>query len=325
MMTKMKILLMFLMGSLSLARGDDDQCVATYRKMDLCAKTLLVFPKNTEFMGKTRARGKVFLANGDGEMLELNEELEKMELEQAELLAENVALKAEMLELQTIYSGIQGKHDLYFAPPSPPPPSPSPPSPPSPPPPRPPAPPPKPLVSPIPQNIWTSSITACLNEQRETGECTIWASGNAYGTMPNWDTSLITNMGLSFASKTYFDGDISRWDTSSVQQMNGMFQYARDFNQDIGNWDVSNVVRMDDMFWATNTFNRDIGRWNVARVTNMQWMFEDGIAFDQDISGWRGPAAESAQGNMFQGATAFQARFTCTNAVTGPASSCRLK
>jgi len=125
MMTKMKILFMFLMGSLSLARGDDDQCVATYRKMDLCAKTLLVFPKNTEFMGKTRARGKVFLANGDGEMLELNEELEKMELEQAELLAENVALKAEMLELQTIYSGIQGKHDLYFAPPNPPPPSPS--------------------------------------------------------------------------------------------------------------------------------------------------------------------------------------------------------
>ena len=103
MMTKMKILFMFLMGSLSLARGDDDQCVATYRKMDLCAKTLLVFPKNTEFMGKTRARGKVFLANGDGEMLELNEELEKMELEQAELLAENLALKAEMLELQTIY------------------------------------------------------------------------------------------------------------------------------------------------------------------------------------------------------------------------------
>jgi surface protein len=76
------------------------------------------------------------------------------------------------------------------------------------------------------------------------------------------------------------------------------------------------------MFWATNNFNRDIGRWNVSQVTDMRWMFEVGIAFDQDISGWRGPAAESAQGNMFQGATAFQARFSCTNAVTGPASSC---
>jgi surface protein len=104
-----------------------------------------------------------------------------------------------------------------------------------------------------------------------------------------------------------------------------MFQYARDFNQDIGNWDVSNVVRMDDMFWATNTFNRDIGRWNVARVTDMRWMFDSAIAFNQDISGWRGPAAENAQGSMFKAATAFQARFTCTDAVKGPASSCRLK
>jgi len=28
---------------------------------------------------------------------------------------------------------------------------------------------------------------------------------------------------------------------------------------------------------------------------------------------------------MFSGASAFQAKFTCTNAVTGPANSCVLK
>ena len=51
-------------------------------------------------------------------------------------------------------------------------------------------------------------------------------------------------------------------------------------------------------------------------------MFQSASAFNQDISSWTGSAATTAQTDMFSGATAFQAKFTCTNAVTGPANSC---
>ena len=51
-------------------------------------------------------------------------------------------------------------------------------------------------------------------------------------------------------------------------------------------------------------------------------MFNSASAFNHDISSWTGTAATTAQSNMFSGATAFQAKYTCTDAVTGPASSC---
>ena len=51
-------------------------------------------------------------------------------------------------------------------------------------------------------------------------------------------------------------------------------------------------------------------------------MFQYASAFNQDISSWTGSAATSAQTDMFLDASAFQAKFACTDAVTGPASSC---
>jgi hypothetical protein len=57
-------------------------------------------------------------------------------------------------------------------------------------------------------------------------------------------------------------------------------------------------------------------------VTRMDHMFREAIAFNQDISSWTGSAATSAQNGMFAAATAFLDKFTCTNAITGPASSC---
>jgi len=57
-------------------------------------------------------------------------------------------------------------------------------------------------------------------------------------------------------------------------------------------------------------------------VTSMFAMFYYASAFNQNISSWTGTAATTAQGSMFSGATAFQNKFTCTNAITGPASSC---
>lgn len=49
-------------------------------------------------------------------------------------------------------------------------------------------------------------------------------------------------------------------------------------------------------------------------------MFRAASALNQDISRWTGTAATTAQTMMFDGATAFQAKYTC--GTEGPASSC---
>ena len=67
----------------------------------------------------------------------------------------------------------------------------------------------------------------CLEEAGpKTGECTAWASGNNYGTMPNWNTSLVEDMSgwtgsafQGFGGKSTFNGDISKWDTGKVTNM----------------------------------------------------------------------------------------------------------
>ena len=50
------------------------------------------------------------------------------------------------------------------------------------------------FFSPIPDASWHAFVKECLEEAPVTGECTTWASENNYGTMPNWDTSLVTDM-----------------------------------------------------------------------------------------------------------------------------------
>jgi hypothetical protein len=54
----------------------------------------------------------------------------------------------------------------------------------------------------------------------------------------------------------------------------------------------------------------------------MNGMFRSASAFNHDISSWTGSAATTAQTNMFLDASAFQAKFACTDAITGPANSC---
>ena len=156
---------------------------------------------------------------------------------------------------------------------------------------------------PIPDASWHTFVDKCLEEAPDTGECTAWASGNNYGTMPNWNTSLVEDMSgydggfQGFGDKSTFDCDISKWNTGKVTNMGYMFHSA-------------------------SAFNQDIGSWNTEKVTDMRYMFDSASAFNHDISSWTGTAVTTAQIFMFRDATAFQAKFACTDAITGPANSC---
>jgi surface protein len=186
-----------------------------------------------------------------------------------------------------------------------------------------------------------------------------WDKVGTYGTMLNWDTGLVTDMGkkyssergyMGFYNQTDFRGDLSKWDTSRVKFMESMFYDAASFIGDgISNWDVSHVTNMDSMFyksWAFNqpigswdtskvtdmyamfesvaSFNQDITNWDVSQVTSMERMFYECSSFDQDVSAWTGVASTTAQTDMFYAATSFRTKFACANAKDGPANTCTL-
>ena len=188
------------------------------------------------------------------------------------------------------------------------------------------------ITKPIPNNLWHTFVEECLAEDNAevTGECTGWEKANAYGTMPNWDTSLVTDMSGSDdyfgfggeSSFSRFNGDISKWNTSQVTSMRAMFYKGFDFNQDVGSWDVSQVTDMYQMFHSASAFNKNIANWDVSGVTNMANMFYAASAFNRDISSWTGTAATTTQDDVFNSATAFQARFSCASATDGPVNSC---
>ena len=189
------------------------------------------------------------------------------------------------------------------------------------------------LPEPILDANWHAYVAECLAIAPMDGMCTSWDKYGAHGAMPNWDVSLVTDMSgrvtgttlQGFGGKSTFNADISKWDTGKVTDMNHMFYKAYAFNQDIGSWNTAQVTRINGMFAEASAFNQDIGSWTTSSVTRMDYMFYKASAFNHDISSWSGFAATTAQTDMFRDATAFRAKFTCTNAVSGPASSCVLK
>jgi len=83
--------------------------------------------------------------------------------------------------------------------------------------------------------------------------------------MPDWDTSLVTEMNHMFYQKDHFDQNIGGWDVSGVTNMMIMFSRAFAFNGDISNWNTGAVIYMYNMFGYATTFNQDLSAWNVAR------------------------------------------------------------
>ena len=57
-----------------------------------------------------------------------------------------------------------------------------------------------------------------------------------FGTMDNWDVSLVTDMSFIFAGDTTFNRDISNWDVSNVTSMHSMFNGASRFTKDLSFW-----------------------------------------------------------------------------------------
>ena len=184
-------------------------------------------------------------------------------------------------------------------------------------------------VKPIPLTDDTidNANDLCLNESPIDGICQNYAAISGFGIMPDWNTSLVTNIYNLFASRYNFNGNISKWDTSRVTNMLGAFHGSTNFNQDLNNWDTSQVTDMYQMFdCQTPTrlckFNGNISKWDTSQVTNMESMFAYS-SFNQYIGDWD-TSSLTRYDSIFFSATAFQAKYTCASstATTVKPSEC---
>ena len=64
-----------------------------------------------------------------------------------------------------------------------------------------------------------AAITECLNEAAADGLCYSYGVLSGFGTMPNWDTSEVTNMNGAFSNRATLEADLSGWNTAQVTDM----------------------------------------------------------------------------------------------------------
>ena len=127
-------------------------------------------------------------------------------------------------------------------------------------------------VTAIPNNSeFTTAITACLAESAVTGNCTTYGASSGYGTLPNWDTSQVTNMSSAFENKLSFNGDLSAWNTSDVTDMNRMFYNATSLTS-VSLSTTGKVTNMSYMFYNANSLT-SVSLPTTGKVQYMYRMF----------------------------------------------------
>jgi len=83
---------------------------------------------------------------------------------------------------------------------------------------------------PLPDGVlWTTVDDWLDSAKRHTIEV-------SYGSMQDWDVSLVKNFDKLFSGKTAFNTDISKWNVGAAETMSEMFQQASAFNGDLSKW-----------------------------------------------------------------------------------------
>ena len=124
---------------------------------------------------------------------------------------------------------------------------------------------------------------------------------NANGSIGNWNTQNVIDMGGMFCEATQFNQPLN-WNTQNVTNMNSMFYGATLFNQPL-NWNTSNVTSMAYMFSGATSFNQPL-YWDTEKVRDMRYMFKGATSFNGFISNWETKDLNNTS-HMFEGATSF--------------------
>ena len=155
----------------------------------------------------------------------------------------------------------------------------------------------------IPDANFKTFVSECLEVAPYDGECKNWNGASTYGTMPWWNTSLVTNMnGCTTTSESYC--------ASSSSSFHRMFNGKSSYNGDISKWDTSGVTNMQYMFYSATSFNQPIGSWDTSKVTSMRYMFYFATSFNHYVGDWD-TSSLSSYSYVFNSATSFQAKYTC--------------
>ena len=171
---------------------------------------------------------------------------------------------------------------------------------------------------PLTDSTFKSAIERCLEEAPEDGECVDYGSRSLYGSVSEWNVSLVTNMDKAFENHVDFNPEsLSSWDVSQATSMHWMFFNCREFNGDVRTWETGKVKDMSGMFYNATKFTRKIGGWDTSSVTNMHGMFQFAASFNKNILEWDTRKVVTSA-NMFKNATDWYKKFSCPNDSSVP-------